>query len=131
VLRVWDLRYGETNAKVLQFEGRPHDWSVRGLWLWRLMLIPGLAGLVILRRRRVMVWPLVSMLAMVTITAVGVYGHIRFRTVGDLVIIVGTAVTIDALVSWRRPRADTTESPPADTPPAETPPAETTLAETP
>ena len=100
VARVWDLRYGETNAKVLQFEGRPYDWSVRGLWLWRLLLIPGIAGLVILRRT--MVWPLVSMLAMVTITAVGVYGHIRFRTVGDLVVIVGAAVTIDALLPGRR-----------------------------
>ncbi|MCU1371715.1 MAG: hypothetical protein JWO77_2909 [Ilumatobacteraceae bacterium] len=111
VARVWDLRYGETNARVLQFEGRPHDWSIRGLWLWRLMLIPGIAGLVILRRRRVMVWPLVSMLAMVTITAIGVYGHIRFRTVGDLVIIVGTAVSIDALIRRFRPSDDPTVDP--------------------
>ena len=110
VARVWDLRYGETNAKVLQFEGRPYHWSVAGLWLWRLLLIPGLAGLVILRRRRVMVWPLVTMLAMVTLTAVAVYGHIRFRTVGDLVILVGAAVTLDAVVPSRRrstePEAD-------------------------
>lgn len=112
VARAWDLRYGETNARVLQFEGRPYDWSVRGLWLWRLMLVPGIAGLVILRRRRTMVWPLVSMLGMVTITAVAVYGHIRFRTVGDLVIIVGTAVTLDALIRRLRPAPTATpESP--------------------
>jgi hypothetical protein len=42
------------------------------------------------------------MLAMVTATAVAVYGHIRFRTVGDLVIIVGAAVTFDALLRLRR-----------------------------
>jgi peptidoglycan/LPS O-acetylase OafA/YrhL/4-amino-4-deoxy-L-arabinose transferase-like glycosyltransferase len=124
VARVWDLRYGETNAKVLQFEGRPYDWSVRGLWLWRAMLIPGLVGLVILRRRRTMVWPLVSMLGMVTITAVAVYGHIRFRTVGDLVIIVGTAVTLDALVRRIRSRADAPSSTDAPDPlPAEPAPA--------
>jgi peptidoglycan/LPS O-acetylase OafA/YrhL len=111
VARVWDLRYGETNAKVLQFEGRPYDWSIRGLWLWRLLLIPGIAGLVILRRRRVMVWPLVSMLAMVTVTAVAVYGHIRFRTVGDLVVIVGAAVTIDALLPTHRSVTDAEPEP--------------------
>ncbi len=123
VARVWDLRYGETNAKVLVFEGRPYEWSVRGLWLWRLIVIPGIAGLVILRRRRVMVWPLVTMLAMVTLTAVAVYGHIRFRTVGDLVVIVGAAVTIDALLPRRNP--------PAAPDPAPDPTPEPVTAETP
>ena len=112
VARAWDLRYGETNAKILQFEGRPYDWSIRGLWLWRILLIPGLVGLVILRRRGTMVWPLVSMLVMVTVTAVAVYGHIRFRTVGDLVILVGAAVTIDALLPGRRTPGDPAD--PAD-----------------
>jgi peptidoglycan/LPS O-acetylase OafA/YrhL len=125
VARVWDLRYGETNAKVLQFEGRPYDWSVRGLWLWRLLLIPGIAGLVLLCRRRVMVWPLVSMLAMVTVTAVAVYGHIRFRTVGDLVVIVGAAVTLDALLPARRtagaPPEGAAPVPEPDLAPAEAP----------
>ena len=69
---------------------------------WLLLLRLVIAGLVVLRRQRVMVWPLVSMLAMVTLTAVAVYGHIRFRTVGDLVVIVGAAVSIDALLPGRR-----------------------------
>lgn len=99
--RVWDLRYGGTTARLLQFEGRPYEWSVRGLWIYRLIAIPGLIGMVILRRRRTMVWPLVSMLVMVTATAIGVYGHIRFRTVGDLVLLVGAAVALDAVLPGR------------------------------
>lgn len=112
VTRVWDLQHSAVNLRALQFEGRPYNWSRAGLALYRLTLIPGIAGLVILRRRRVMVWPLVSMLAMVTITAVAVYGHIRFRTVGDLVLLVGTAVTIDALLRGRpRPEPIADEEP--------------------
>ena len=56
-----------------------------------------------------MVWPLVAMLVMVTATAVGVYGHIRFRTVGDLVLVVGAAVSIDALIRWARHRTPTAD----------------------
>jgi len=99
--RAWDLQHSETTARALQFEGRPYDWSKRGLWVYWLMLGPGLAGLVILRRRRVAIWPLLSMVVMVSVTAVGVYGHVRFRTVGDLVVILGAAVALDALLSWR------------------------------
>ena len=40
------------------------------------------------------------------VTAIAVYGHIRFRTVGDLVVIVGAAVTIDALLPARRTASD-------------------------
>jgi 4-amino-4-deoxy-L-arabinose transferase-like glycosyltransferase len=97
VTRAWDLDHSETNARALQLEGRPYDWSKRGLWIYRAVALAGIAGLVVLRRRSTMIWPLVSMLAMVTVTAVAVYGHVRFRTVGDLVLLVGAAVAIDAL----------------------------------
>lgn len=104
VLRVWDLAHADTTAKALTFEGRPYVWSRRGLWAYRLALIPGVVGVVLLwRRRRVPVWPLVSMVAMVTFTAAAVYGHIRFRTVGDLVLLVGAGITLDAvLIGVRR-----------------------------
>ncbi|CAN5674237.1 hypothetical protein BH10ACT1_BH10ACT1_14000 [soil metagenome] len=97
VSRVWDLRYAENSARAIALEGRPLEWSQRGLWLYRLLLLPGLAGLWLVHRRRREAWPLVAMLLMITATAVYAYGHIRFRTVGDLVLIVGAAVAIDAV----------------------------------
>ena len=105
VSRVWDLRYAENNARVVAIEGRPVSWAKRGLWLYRLLAIPGLIGLWIIHRRRDReAWPLVAMLAMITTTAVYAYGHIRFRTVGDLVLLVGAAVALEALISrWRSP----------------------------
>jgi hypothetical protein len=102
VSRVWDLRYGDNNARAIVLEGRPLDWARAGMWTWRLLLIPGLVGLWVLRRRRVETWPLVMMLVMITATAVYAYGHVRFRTVGDLVVILGTAVLVDTL--WSRAR---------------------------
>lgn len=117
VTRAWDLQHSESNARALQIEGRPYEWTQRGLWTYRLLLVPAVAGLVVLRRRRVAIWPLVSMVAMVTITAVGVYGHVRFRTVGDLVVAIGAAVALDAVLP--RPRSRTTESRGVD--PAPTP----------
>jgi hypothetical protein len=107
--RAWDLQHSDTTARALQLEGRPYDWSIRGLWAYRLALVPAVAGLVLLRRRRVPIWPLLSMLAMVSVTAVAVYGHVRFRTVGDLVVLVAAAVAIDALLPGRTPGRDEPE----------------------
>lgn len=103
VSRVWDLRYAENSARAIAIEGRPLEWSKAGLWVYRLVLVPGLVGLWVIRRRGRAVWPLLAMLAMITITAVYAYGHIRFRTVGDLVLLVGAAATIDAVVARVRP----------------------------
>jgi 4-amino-4-deoxy-L-arabinose transferase-like glycosyltransferase len=103
ITRVWDLQRADTTARLLTFEGRPYRWSEDGLLVYRLTLLPGLAGLVVLwRRRRDPVWPLVAMIAMVTLTAVSVYGHIRFRTVGDLVLLVGAGIAVDAVLPGRR-----------------------------
>ena len=97
VSRVWDLRYAENSARAIALEGRPLEWSKRGMWLYRIVLLPGLVGLwLVHRRRRGEAWPLAAMLAMITATAIYAYGHVRFRTVGDLVLIIGAAVAVDA-----------------------------------
>ncbi len=101
--RVWDLRHAENSARAIALEGRPLEWSKAGLWLYRALLIPAAAGLWLLRRRGAAIWPLMAMLAMISATAVYAYGHIRFRTVGDLVLIVAAAAAIDALIGFRRP----------------------------
>lgn len=100
--RVWDLRYADNNAQAIVLEGRPHDWSRAGLWVYRLIALPGLVGLWLLHRRGARPWPLVMMVVMVSVTAVYAYGHIRFRTAGDLVLLVGAAVVADAVLPSRR-----------------------------
>ena len=102
VTRVWDLQHADNSARALAIEGRPYAWARRGLWVYRLLAIPGLIGLYLLRRRGRTIWPLVSMLVMVTATAVYAYGHVRFRTVADLVLVVGAAVALDSVLPDRR-----------------------------
>lgn len=101
VARAWDLRYSDHNVLALIIEGRPRPWATAGLWIYRTVGVLGVAGLVVLRRRREMIWPLLSTIAMVTIIAVYAYGHVRFRTAGDLVLILGAAVALDTIVPRR------------------------------
>lgn len=103
--RVWDLQHAHNTALALTFEGRPLTWSNRGLLAYRITLLPGLAGLYVLwRRRRAPVWPLLATMGMVTVTALSVYGHIRFRTIGDLVLLVAAGVAVDAALGWAQHR---------------------------
>jgi peptidoglycan/LPS O-acetylase OafA/YrhL len=101
VTRAWDVAHSDNTIAALQFEGRDETWSRAALWVYRLLVIPAIAGLVILRRRRVAIWPLLAMVGVVTFTALTVYGHVRFRTVGDLVVLVCAGVALDAMVPRR------------------------------
>ena len=129
VSRVWDLAYGESTVQLMTIEGRPREWNQRGLWVYRLVLLPGLAGLVVARRRGQLVWPLGMMFVMVTVTAVYAYGAIRFRTAGDLALLVGAGVAVDGALTGltRRHAAGTSAAvgaqdgrDPVDRPPATT-----------
>jgi 4-amino-4-deoxy-L-arabinose transferase-like glycosyltransferase len=102
VMRAWDLQHSDVTARAMAFEGRDYDWTVRGLWTYRLLLVPALAGLVVLRRRGTAIWPLLVTVGVISFTALAVYGHPRFRTVGDLIVVVAAAVAIDALIARLR-----------------------------
>jgi 4-amino-4-deoxy-L-arabinose transferase-like glycosyltransferase len=65
------------------------------------VLIPlAIWGIVLLRRRRQPILPMLALMATVTITAVVFYGALRFRVPADVAIVVCAAVAIDA--SWSR-----------------------------
>ena len=98
-LRGWDLRYSHSNIDALQIEGRPRSWSERGLAYYRASMLGAVVGLVVLFKRRQRLWPLLSMLVMTSATFVAVYGHVRFRTMGDFVFLVCTAVAVDAALA--------------------------------
>jgi 4-amino-4-deoxy-L-arabinose transferase-like glycosyltransferase len=57
------------------------------------------AGAVILRRRRVPVFPLLGVVLTVSIGVVVTYGSTRFRAPGEVAIVVLAAIAIDALLS--------------------------------
>ena len=67
------------------------------------VLIPlAIGGLVMLRRRREPILPMLALGAMVTITAALFYGAVRFRVPADVAIVVCAAVALDA--AWRKLR---------------------------
>ncbi len=68
------------------------------------VLIPlAIAGLVLLRRRREPIVPMLALAAMVTITAALFYGAIRFRVPADVAIVACAAVALDA--AWCKLRS--------------------------
>ena len=68
------------------------------------VLIPlAIGGLVMLRRRREPILPMLALGAMVTITAALFYGAVRFRVPADVAIVVCAAVALDAAWCKLRP----------------------------
>jgi 4-amino-4-deoxy-L-arabinose transferase-like glycosyltransferase len=119
ILRGVDLFRPGQNVRIQQIEGRPEGATRVGQWAWWTIAPIGVAGLVLLRRRGVLIWPLVSLGLMVLVTTVYAYGTTRFRTPLELALLIAAAV---ALVHLADRRGD-------DPPPSETTSAEATSAE--
>lgn len=81
-----------------QGEGRARWASWVGMVQWYVLVPAAVAGAVVLRRRRVPVWPLASTAIVVLITVVAFYGIVRFRLPLDVAVVVLAAVAVDALV---------------------------------
>jgi 4-amino-4-deoxy-L-arabinose transferase-like glycosyltransferase len=99
--RVWDVFRPTQNVHLNAFYERRGDaasWAV--LIGYYLMLPFAIAGLVLMRRRRVPIFPMIAIAVSVTITVALSFGITRYRAPVDLVLPVLAAVAIDAW--WRR-----------------------------
>jgi hypothetical protein len=113
--RLWGVYRPGQNARLdIDVEGRgevPVYLGVAGYYL----LVPfAVAGAVILRRRRVKIWPFIVVVVIVaTVTAAISFGITRYRAAAEVVLVVLGAVGFDALLSWftRRRRARGAASP--------------------
>ena len=79
-------------------------------------LVPfAIAGAVILRRRRVKIWPFLVVVVMIaTVTAAISFGITRYRSAAEIALVVFGAVGFDALLTRLRPPRDPGEVEPAD-----------------
>jgi peptidoglycan/LPS O-acetylase OafA/YrhL len=100
LLRGWGAYGPDQMVWLNQGEGRDSWASVLGYVTWWAMVPLAVAGAVILRRRQVSIWPLVSSAVVVTLTLVAFYGIVRFRLAADVAVTALAAVAIDALVRW-------------------------------
>jgi hypothetical protein len=94
--RMWALYRPWGTTRIETIEGREHAFAALAGFL---AVVPlGIAGIGVLRRRRVPILPLVSLILMAAITGVAVYGHPRFRLAADAGILVAAGVALGALV---------------------------------
>jgi hypothetical protein len=103
--RLWGAYHPEQMVWLNQGEGRERWASWAGWWTMWLLLPLAVAGGVLLRRRRVPVWPLASTAVLATLTAAAFYGIARFRLPFDVAetVLAGVAVAAaaTALRTWR------------------------------
>jgi 4-amino-4-deoxy-L-arabinose transferase-like glycosyltransferase len=119
--RLWGLfKPGQTTWLDWWLEGRGRGASWTGLFAYYALLPFAIGGLVVLRRRRVPITPLVALVIVVTIAAAMSFGVTRYRAPAEITIVAAAAVGIDALwQEWSRRRASParTDAPaPPDTP---------------
>jgi 4-amino-4-deoxy-L-arabinose transferase-like glycosyltransferase len=86
--RVWDFYQPIQMADVDVNEGRPRPASLWGLGFYYALLPLGVAGIVLLRRRRIDQWFLLAPAGVVTIVSALVYGLVRFRAPFEVCLVV-------------------------------------------
>ncbi len=80
-------------------EKRPYLWAMVGLGLYYVLVVFGAGGAVVLRRRRVPLFPLLAMGATAVVASVLTFGDTRFATSFEVALALLAAVGLDALVT--------------------------------
>ncbi|MFO7590738.1 MAG: glycosyltransferase family 39 protein [Acidimicrobiia bacterium] len=102
--RVWGIFRPVQTLRFSEFEGRSHAPAMSGLVMYWILAGLAIGGVVVQRRRRALVWPLLVPVALVTLIAAVGYGTIRFRVPAEVSIVVLAAIALDAL--WQRRRGE-------------------------
>jgi MYXO-CTERM domain-containing protein len=87
--------------RLMGFAAWTGDVQAAGTWL---LLALGLAGLVVLRRRRTPIWPLVTLLVLATANGVAFTPSYRYRLGGIIALVIAAAVALDQAGRSRRAR---------------------------
>ena len=118
--RLWDVfRISQNAAFDTNVEGRGHISVWMGVVAYFAMIPFAIAGAVILRRRKVRIWPFVMLIVVVaTVTAAISFGITRYRAAAEISILMFAAVGVDALISrfQSRRHAERPEPQPVDEP---------------
>jgi len=93
-LRTWGLFRPRQQVSWETLEGRDHRWQTIGTrFEWALYPL-AIAGAIVLRRRRVLIWPLLSTVVLVSLTTITTYGNQRFRAAAEPALLVVSAATL-------------------------------------
>ncbi len=97
--RQWNLFRPGQQMVLDTYDDRNLSVSRLGLAQYYLLLPFAVAGALVLRRRRISIWPLIAIPVAITITAMLTYGMTRFRAPADMLMCVLAAVSVDVVVS--------------------------------
>jgi 4-amino-4-deoxy-L-arabinose transferase-like glycosyltransferase len=86
-------------------EGRPLGVARAGLFSWYALAPAALAGVLVLRRRRIPDFPVVAPLAIVLFTVTVTFAQVRYRAAAESAFVLLAAVAIDALLARATGRA--------------------------
>jgi 4-amino-4-deoxy-L-arabinose transferase-like glycosyltransferase len=103
--RLWDFfKPGQTTALDWWIEGRGRAPSWIGLFAYYLLVPFAIGGLVVLRRRRIPIIPLLAFVVTATFAAAITFGVTRYRAPAEVSIVIAAAIGADALWAWSRAR---------------------------
>ena len=94
---LWDV---ERTVFLGSLEDVDGDWLWAAWYGWLLLVPAAVAGAVVMRRRGVEIWPLVTPVAIVVVISVTTYGNLRFRVAAEPSAVVFAAYAIVA--GWDR-----------------------------
>ena len=110
VLRIWDLYRPIQQSSFDTLDARPEWVTQMGMYYFYALAPFAVAGAIFLRRRRLLLFPLVSLVITATVAAALFYANGRYRTEGDLgVAILGAIGNTQALIlapAGVRPRSN-------------------------
>ncbi len=93
-----------------------------GMISYWILLLPALAGGVLLRRRRVAIYPLLAFVATAAFAVAPTIGDVRYRAAAEIPIVLLAAVAVDALLHrFRPPASEALAAAPTDGPDAALP----------
>ena len=108
--RVWGVYRVEQQVSFDDFFERRGHWpSWAGTWMYYALVPFSVYALVVMRRRRVPISPMIAIVLMVTATAAISIGITRYRVGADVMLTILAGVGIDAL--WRRLRPAAADAP--------------------
>lgn len=105
VLRMWELYRPLQGADLNTVEGRSETASLVGLGMYYVLVALTAGGIVVLRRRRITMWPLIVPLVLATFIAVTTQGANRYRAPAEVSLVVLGAVGLDVLITVISPNA--------------------------
>ncbi len=97
--RMWDVFKPGQNASLDgTLEGRGIGASQLAAWQYAVLAPLAVAGLVLMRRRRLLVWPFIAIAALATFTAITSFGITRYRIAVDVMLPMLAAVVIAEVI---------------------------------